>query len=352
MLPDSRANDRVASAGKAALPQTAAGESFPVPGSGVIWEQLGRRFGGEQGLLGEMCRHALGVPGKMFRPTLLLQSAAAVGGTLAHVLPAAIGTEIGHIASLVHDDIIDDDSLRRGQPTVHVKFGADNAIVAGDMLFFDLFRCLAECRKSGAEDSRIVSALEVVAQAGIDLCRGQSLEAELTASAKRDVGLYELMIKLKTGALFSGACQAGAVLGGGGREEVESLGRYGDELGIAFQMSDDLLTYVGQSNESVGKSLVSDIRNKRMTLPVILACGSAGPADRELLDHALGGEQEPEAALAALRGVMERSGALQQSRDLALTHARRAIDSLSALRTSPSRDQLAQYASRAIDRIC
>lgn len=317
----------------------------------LVWEHLGRRFADERGLLGEMCRHALRSPGKMFRPILLLQSAAAVGGTIAHVLPAAIGTEIGHVASLVHDDIIDDDDLRRGQPTVHAKFGAANAIVAGDVLLFELFRCLAECRRSGAADSRIVSALEVVAHAGIDLCRGQSLEAELTASASHDLDLYILMIQLKTGALFSGACRAGAILGGGSDSQAAALGRFGSELGVAFQICDDLLTYIGHSDEAIGKSLLSDIRNQRMTLPIILAYRDAGPETEQLLTASLSGLLKPKVALNTVRDALSRSGAVERSRELALAHAREAVDALNALRPGPNRDQLAQYAIRAIERV-
>jgi geranylgeranyl diphosphate synthase type I len=317
----------------------------------ALWKELTARFISEGGVLGEMCRHALATPGKLFRPILLLQSAEAVGGRVEHVLPAAVGTEVGHIASLVHDDVIDGDDLRRGQPSVQAKFGANSAIVAGDVLLFELFRCLAECRNAGAPDDRIVSALDVVSRAGIDLCRGQSLESELTAAGSRDLDRYVLMIKLKTGALFSGACRAGAILGGGGPEQVSALGRFGDDLGIAFQVCDDLLTYIGLSDEAIGKSLISDIRNKRMTLPVIFAYAEGRPEIEEQLDGVFGERADPADALATVRDLMTRTGAVERSRELALAHARRAVDVLDVLEPSPSRDQLAQYAIRAIDRV-
>lgn len=317
----------------------------------LLCDRLRFEWAGEDGLLGEMCRHALVSPGKLFRPILLLQSAQAVGGRVEHVLPAAIGTEIGHVASLVHDDIIDADEMRRGQPAVHTKFGQGNAIVAGDALLFDLFRCLAECRKTGAHDSRIVTALEIVSQAGIDLCRGQSLEFELTSTASHDLDLYIEMIKLKTGALFNGACRVGAVLGGGGRTEIDALGRYGYELGIAFQMCDDLLTYVGDSDEAIGKSILSDIRNKRMTLPIILAYRDSEPEIERQLDEAFDPRLDPATALGAIGGVLSRHGVLDTARDLALAHASLARDSLNVLAPTPSRDCLADYADRAINRI-
>lgn len=318
----------------------------------LIWGLLADRWDGEHGLLGEMCRHALAAPGKLFRPILLLESALAVGGLVEHVLPVALGTEIGHVASLVHDDIIDEDEIRRGQPAVHAKFGAADAIVAGDALLFDLFRCLAECRKSGALDSRIVTALEVVAQAGIDLCRGQSLESELTMTSSLDLDLYTTMVRLKTGALFSGACRVGGVLSGGSVEEVSALGRYGDELGIAFQMCDDLLAYTSLSDEVIGKSMLSDIRNRRMTLPLILTLRHAGPRALEsLFEHARSPGAEPSAVLASIRQVMARSGAIAQSREIAVAHASAATDALNVLRPSASREELAKYASRAINRL-
>jgi geranylgeranyl diphosphate synthase type I len=324
----------------------------------VIWRLLADRWDGEHGLLGEMCQHALVTPGKLFRPILLLQSALAVGGLVEPVLLAALGTEIGHVASLVHDDIIDADEIRRGKPAVHAKFGAADAIVAGDALLFDLFRCLAECRKFGAQDSRIVTALEVVAQAGIDLCRGQSLESELTTAASLDLELYTEMARLKTGALFSGACRVGGVLSGGSAEEVCALGRYGDEIGIAFQMCDDLFAYVGNSDTDIGKSMLSDIRNRRMTLPVILAYRHAGPDDLKLLSDGLGGSQadpaaaDPAAVLTGIRQVVARTGAIERARDIALAHANAAMAALGVLAPSASREQLAEYASRAINRVC
>lgn len=109
----------------------------------VVKARLGARWRGGAELLDEMCEHALSPPGKLFRPVLLLESARALGGDIQMVRPAAVGAESGHVASLVHDDIIDDDDLRRGKPSVQHAFGVGDAIVAGDALIFDLFASLA-----------------------------------------------------------------------------------------------------------------------------------------------------------------------------------------------------------------
>ncbi|MCU7728469.1 polyprenyl synthetase family protein [Actinoplanes sp. KI2] len=317
----------------------------------ILPERLGARWLAEQNLLGAMCRHATAAGGKLFRPVLLLESAMAVGGRIEQVLPAALGTESGHVASLVHDDIIDNDMLRRGRPTVHAQFGADNAIVAGDALLFDLFLCLAECRQTGARDDRIVAALEVAARAGLDLCRGQSLEYEITESGARDLDAYLQMIALKTGALFRGACQSGALLGGGTDAEVEAVGRYGDELGIAFQMCDDLFTYTGQNDEAIGKSVLSDIRNKRMTLPALLAFRDADEESRVLLERAFDSDLDPSEALSLLSQVMVRTGAVASARTVAVHHAEAAKEALTVLAPSAHRDRLAQYADLAVERV-
>ncbi|MGI8678487.1 MAG: polyprenyl synthetase family protein [Jatrophihabitans sp.] len=317
----------------------------------LLIRQLSGRWADEPSVLGEMCRHAFLAPGKLFRPTLLLESAQAVGGAAHQVLPAALGTESGHVASLVHDDIIDDDAMRRGQPAVQAKFGTGNAIVAGDALIFDLFLSLARCRGTGAADTAIVSALEVVSRSGIDLCRGQSLEYEITCAGSRDLAMYVEMIRLKTGALFSGACRAGALLGGGTDAHVETLGRYGDELGIAFQMCDDLLTYIGGTDDAIGKSLLSDIRNRRMTLPILVAYDGAGPLVGQQLDAALDAAMSPERALPLIVDALQRSDAILRSRVLAARHADAAIAALGLLPAGESRDRLATFARLAVERV-
>jgi geranylgeranyl pyrophosphate synthase len=298
-----------------------------------------------------MCRYTLSAPGKLMRPVLLLQSAVAVGGTADQVLPAAVGTEIGHAGSLVHDDIIDGDELRRGQSAAHAKFGRDDAMLAGDALFFDLFRCLAECRRSGIPDSRIVTAMEIVSQVGIDLCRGQILESDLTHGSSHDLETYLAMITLKTASLFGGACRVGAVLGGGRQHQIDALGQFGTELGIAFQISDDLLIYTGLSDEAAGKPLLSDIRNKRMTLPIILAYRYGEPDVGRLLDDAFNSYYAPAARLANIRAALARCHALERSRELARDRCERALAALQELPPNQSREELAGHVALVADGI-
>ncbi|MET0136412.1 MAG: polyprenyl synthetase family protein [Kibdelosporangium sp.] len=311
--------------------------------------RLAGRWADEPSLLARMCAHALALPGKLFRPVLLLESALAVGGDPRWALPAAVGAESGHVASLVHDDIIDGDDTRRGQPAVYAAFGADNAIVAGDALIFDLFAGLAECHTAGAPADRVVAALAVVSRCGIDLCRGQSLEAEFCASGRFDHDTYLHMVRLKTAALFRAACECGALLAGGEQRHVLALGRYAQHLGVAFQIRDDLLPYT-DSADAVGKPDTSDVRNGRLTLPVIIAHRAGGAADRAAIATALSGTGDPATARADLLDVLRRTGAVPTTARWARHYLYRALTALRALPVTASRDRLRGYAEAAVNR--
>ena len=310
---------------------------------------LEERWDAGASLLHAMCAHALVPSGKLFRPILLLEAALAVGGEVDVVLPAAIGAECGHVASLVHDDIIDDDDVRRGRPSVQHRFGVDNAIVAGDALIFDLFLGLAQCRATGARPDRIVAALDVVARCGIDLCAGQSLEAELSDAGSYDAEAYLRMVALKTAALFRGACQCGALLAGGSDAVVDALGVYAENLGIAFQIHDDLLPYTHDAR-TVGKSDTSDVRNGRRTLPVILAHDRARRDERRVIEAVFSGTGDAGRRRAALVGVLESTGALAASAARARECVDAALAALDVLPPTPSRTRLRGFAEAAVDR--
>jgi geranylgeranyl diphosphate synthase type I len=315
----------------------------------MVENEIDRCYGSSDSLLEKICGYAMKPPGKLFRPMLLLHSALAVGGDLQSVLPAAFGAECGHVASLIHDDIIDQDEMRRGRPSVPARYGTSEAILAGDMLIFQLFASLAECRATGAADTGVVSALGAVARAGKDLCLGQSMEARICAELDFDPAAYLTMIRLKTAAFFRGACESGALLAGGAPALVGALATYADNLGVAFQIHDDLLPYLSGTGV-MGKAATSDVSNGRLTLPVVLAYQSASserPALRRLLTGAGG---DPQARLDELAEILDRADAVNQSISLALDHVDRARAALSSLPVTLSRDQLALFAELSVNR--
>jgi geranylgeranyl diphosphate synthase type I len=265
------------------------------------------------------------------------------------VLPAAVGAECGHVASLIHDDIIDGDTMRRGRASVPYKYGTPDAIIAGDALIFHLFACLAECRETGVPDGRVTAAMAALADAGLALCKGQSLESELHRSRVFDLASYVTMIRLKTASSFRAACEIGAILGGGTPDEVSALTGYGDALGTAFQIHDDLLPYTSDSR-TAGKAATSDIRNGRATLPVILAYRAGTDPDRELIDDCLAGATDPTLTLSRMAEILARTGAIAAAADVARQRARWARRALDVLPPTGSRDTLAHYADLAIER--
>jgi len=315
----------------------------------TVATELERRWAGDPSFLGTMCHYALVPTGKLFRPTLLAESALAVGGELDWVLPAAVGAECGHVASLVHDDIIDHDDLRRGRASVQHKFGIGDAIVAGDALIFDLFAGLAECRETGVPPDRVVSALAAVSRAGLDLCRGQCLESELSRDLRFDADAYLMVAKLKTAAYFRGACESGAIMGGGQASDIEALAAYGEYLGLAFQIHDDLLAYVSDQ-EATGKSATSDLENARMTLPVIKAYQAATEAERQIIRDCMAKSLTPLDALDLLHDLLRRTGAIEATAAIALDYAQKARYALDCLPPSASRDRLCWIAELVIAR--
>lgn len=299
--------------------------------------------------LAEVCGYAVSAPGKLFRPILLLESAGAVGGEIDRVLPAAAGAEGAHVASLMHDDIIDGDQLRRGRPAVHVVFGRDDAIVGGDALIFYLFDALGECRQRGVTPDRIVAAMSGAARAGADLCRGQMLEEQIRETYDCRLSTYLAMIEGKTGALFRASCHIGATLGGGTTEQAEALARYGTLLGYAFQIVDDLLPYLSSSDQT-GKPTSSDLANRRLTVPFLLGRADADDDTIARLDALMTGEGDLEQRWAALTGLLREIGAVHRAKTLAEQYADEAIAALDILPASPSRTTLNYFADAAVQR--
>lgn len=241
--------------------------------------------------MGEVCQgspvsgpagHALNPPGKLVRPRMLLAAVDAVGGDPLSAVPAAYGVECCHVASLVHDDVIDDDAERRGRPSVHRAYGADVAIVTGDALLFESFTWGDECIESGMSPQLVGLALGAFAAAGRHLCAGQALEGDMSRRGRWSRETYLAMVNGKTGAMIELPCLVGAVLGGAAWPQVERLAAFGAAFGTAFQMQDDLLPF-RNFGENAGKDRYSDVRNGRPSLPFVLAVEVADPVGRDYL---------------------------------------------------------------------
>ncbi len=299
--------------------------------------------------LREACLYAVGPQGKMIRPALMLEACRAVGGNPEQVLPAAAGTEYGHTASLIHDDLIDGDNLRRGQESVYSRFGVDYAVIGGDYLIFQTYLSFTRCYALGVPSERVLKAIELLSETCLNMCEGQALEAELVGRTSVSVKEYLSVIECKTATFTSSAAEIGGVLGGGGARETHALRKYGRDLGIAFQITDDVLPYA-EDTTMIRKPTNSDLANRRVTLPLIYALEMIDADDRQWVEQLF---KEPHPDLAQyprLVALVERSGAIERCRIDAANAVASAQQQLENLPPSSSRDLLSALADLAVDR--
>ncbi len=235
-------------------------------------------------------RYTLFSAGKRIRPILAIAAAEAVGGAVAPALPFACALEMIHTYSLIHDDLpaMDDDALRRGKPSNHVVFGEAVAILAGDALLTDAFRIMAEAAgRAGVRQGQAVQALAEIATAsgarGMVGGQAADMAAENTAP---DLPTVEFIHVRKTGALIRAAVRAGALLGGASPEQLRRLTRYGEFIGLAFQVADDILDAEAPS-VITGKNSGRDQVRHKATFPAVLGMSAAKERARELLGGAL-----------------------------------------------------------------
>jgi farnesyl diphosphate synthase len=234
-------------------------------------------------------RHAVLGPGKRLRPFFVLESAALFGVPRARAVRTGAALEALHCYSLVHDDLpaMDDDSLRRGQPTVHVAFGEATAILAGDALLTLAFELLAsaETHPDAKVRCELIGGLASAAGKG-GMAAGQMLDLEAERVPRQDAAAVARIQALKTGALFAFACDAGAILGGAARSERDALQTYAKASGFAFQIADDLLD--AESDAAViGKAAGKDKARGKATLVDLLGVAAARQRARDLTDEAL-----------------------------------------------------------------
>ncbi|MBI3448298.1 MAG: polyprenyl synthetase family protein [Acidobacteria bacterium] len=253
-------------------------------------------------LILEAARYAVLGPGKRLRPILVLASGEATAGRPEELMPAACAVEMIHAFSLVHDDLpaLDDDSLRRGRPTVHVRFDEATAILAGDALLNLAFEVLATAPAASGGEARRLRALAAVARAvGLrGMIGGQVLDLEFEGkSATREE--LERIHRLKTGCLITASCVAGGILSGADEGAIGALDRYGRALGLAFQITDDILDVTG-SAEEIGKSPGKDAAAAKTTFPSLFGL----EASRRMA------AEQVEAAVAAVSLFGERAATL------------------------------------------
>ncbi|GAA4231607.1 family 2 encapsulin nanocompartment cargo protein polyprenyl transferase [Actinomadura meridiana] len=285
------------------------------------------------GWLDEHGRPASGASGKAIRPALALLAARAVGGTAESALPAAVAAELAHNFSLLHDDVMDGDLTRRHRPTAWTVYGTSAAVLAGDALLAAAFEVLAGEAPGGASPA-LPGAVRALARAVIELVEGQS--ADLAFEERGDVTLDECvaMANRKTGALLGASCALGAAYGGGTPDQTAHLRAFGERLGLAFQLVDDLLGIWGDP-AATGKAVHADLHTRKKSLPVVAALTSDTPAGAELAHLYLRDEPLTPADAAHAATLIDAAGARTWAAAHANTLLTTALEDLTAAAPTP-----------------
>ena len=302
-------------------------------------EVIRRRLDSDVLLIRTIANYIVASGGKRLRPALVLLAACAFGaeGGAKHELAAVI--EFIHTATLLHDDVVDESSLRRGRKTANAEFGNAASVLVGDFLYSRAFQMIV-----AAGSLRV---MKVLADATNVIAEGEVLQLLNVRDADTDEQKYLRVIRYKTAKLFEAATQVGAILGNAAPEAEAALAAFGMHLGTAFQLIDDVLDYSGDLHET-GKNLGDDLAEGKPTLPLIYAMRAGDEGERKLVRHAIehGGKDDLEGVMAAIHRV----GALDYARERAREEAATAITLLAHLPDSACRDSLLQLAHFSVER--
>ena len=271
---------------------------------------LARR--GKPADLNDGCRYVLSAGGKRIRAVLLLLSCEAVGGSIRQALDAGVGVETMHNFTLVHDDIMDNASSRRGRPTVHVRWDSSTALLVGDSLMgLAYFSLLRAARRAQAP------LVQLLTEGLVEVCEGQALDLEFEGRSDVTVREYFAMIEKKTGRLISVATEMGGMIGGGTRRQTEALREFGKYLGRAFQLQDDVLDVVADQSR-FGKPIGGDIIAGKKTFLLLKSAERVRGTDRALIARVLGRQRVRPASgrarmIADVTAVYHRYGIIEEA---------------------------------------
>lgn len=281
--------------------------------------------------------------GKRLRPVLTLMAAEALGADSASALNAALGIEVFHNFTLLHDDVMDRSDLRRGRPTVHARWDQNTAILSGDAMLTLATQLVAQ-----VPDTALRPVLQAFNQGAMDVYEGQALDMDFERRDTVTIPEYIRMITLKTGALLATALKVGAIIGGADTERLEALYDFGTDLGIAFQIHDDYLDMYG-NEERLGKPVGGDVQNNKQTY-LLLTAFAHGGKEASALRQAMHMERG-ERKLAIFRRIYDDIGIADQCRQATVRYCNRAISALHRACLDPDQEaRFATLANRLTDR--
>ncbi|MDT8857246.1 polyprenyl synthetase family protein [Paracoccaceae bacterium Fryx2] len=290
----------------------------------------------------QVTAHLVEAGGKRLRPMLTLAAARLCGyGGPFHIHLAAT-VEFIHTATLLHDDVVDESQRRRGKPTANLLWDNKSSVLVGDYLFARSFQLMVETGR--------LEVMDILANASATIAEGEVLQLTAAQDLATTEGIYLQVVRGKTAALFSAATEVGGVIADAPAAQIAALRDYGDALGVAFQIVDDLLDY-GGSAVAIGKNTGDDFRERKLTLPVIKAVALATPEERAFWVRVIEKGRQQDGDLGEAQAIMNRHGAMAAARQDALAWAARARKALTLLPAHPLRGILDDLAGYVVARI-
>lgn len=290
----------------------------------------------------EVTAHLVEAGGKRIRPMMTLAAARLCGYEGDAHLKLAATVEFIHTATLLHDDVVDESAQRRGRPTANLLWDNKSSVLVGDYLFARSFQLMVET------GSLIV--LDILSNASAVIAEGEVLQMSAAMDIETTEDTYLQVVRGKTAALFEAATEVGGVIAGRPEGEVRALARYGDALGVSFQMVDDLLDW-GGAGDDIGKNTGDDFRERKLTLPVIRAIAKADAQERDFWARTIGKGDQRDGDLEHARTLLQRHGTLEETRTEALRYADIAKSAMAEMPDHPLRDMLSDLADYVVERI-
>ncbi|MCZ8088487.1 MAG: polyprenyl synthetase family protein [Rhodobacteraceae bacterium] len=290
----------------------------------------------------EVTAHLVEAGGKRLRPMLTLAAARMCGYQGENHVKLAATVEFIHTATLLHDDVVDESQRRRGRPTANLLWDNKSSVLVGDYLFARSFQLMVETQS--------LRVMDILANASAVIAEGEVLQLTAAQDLATTEAIYLQVIRGKTAALFAAAMEVGGVIAAVEERQVQALRAYGDALGIAFQIVDDLLDY-GGTDAAIGKNTGDDFRERKLTLPVIKAVARADAEERAFWTRVIEKGDQRDGDLAHAMALMARHGAMEAARAEALGWAATARQALDLLPAHELRDMLSDLADYVVARI-
>ena len=289
----------------------------------------------------EVTAHLVEAGGKRVRPMMTLAAARMCGYDGPYHIHLAATVEFIHTATLLHDDVVDESDQRRGRPTANLLWDNQSSVLVGDYLFSRSFQLMVETGSLRVQD--------ILANASATIAESEVLQLTAAADLATTEEIYFKVVRGKTAALFSAAMEVGGVIAGADDVKVQALFDYGDALGIAFQIVDDLLDYGG--TDVIGKNTGDDFRERKLTLPVIRAIAAADADERAFWDRTIGRGRQDDGDFDRAMAILTKHGSLHATRDTALEWAARAKGALAPLPDHDLKTMLSDLADYVVARI-